>query len=119
MVRCILESLALKYRYTLNQLQALLGHPVEVIHIVGGGAQNVLLCQFTADACSVPVVAGPVEATAIGNLLVQMVACSELASMDDAHQVIRHSFPLVTYQPREAGRWDDAYARFEAMLRVA
>ncbi len=117
MVRCVLESLALKYRYTLNQLQALLGYSVEVIHVVGGGAQNTLLCQFTADACGVPVIAGPVEATAIGNLLVQMMACSELASMDDACQVIRRSFPLVTYQPREVARWDDAYARFEAMLR--
>lgn len=119
MVRCILESLALKYRYTLNQLQALLGHPVEVIHVVGGGAQNTLLCQFTADACGLPVVAGPVEATAIGNLLVQMVARGELTSMDDARQVIRRSFPLVTYAPRETARWDDAYARFEAMLRRA
>ncbi len=117
MVRCILESLALKYRYTLNQLQTLLGYSVEVIHVVGGGAQNALLCQFTADACGVPVVAGPVEATAIGNLLVQMAALGELASMEDARQVIRRSFPLVTYLPREAARWDDAYARFEAVLR--
>ncbi|MCS6847360.1 MAG: rhamnulokinase family protein [Anaerolineae bacterium] len=116
MVRCILESLALKYRYTLNQLQALLGYSVEVIHVVGGGAQNALLCQFTADACGVPVMAGPVEATAIGNLLVQMVTFGELASMDDARQVIRRSFPLVTYEPRAVARWDDAYARFEAML---
>ncbi|MFN4294924.1 MAG: rhamnulokinase [Thermoflexales bacterium] len=117
MVRCILESLALKYRYTLNQLQTLLGYSVEVIHVVGGGAQNALLCQFTADACGAPVVAGPVEATAIGNLLVQMAARGELASMEDARQVIRRSFPLVTYLPQEAARWDDAYARFEAMLR--
>ncbi|MDW8351711.1 MAG: rhamnulokinase family protein [Anaerolineae bacterium] len=119
MVRCILESLALKYRYTLDQLQALLGHWVEVIHIVGGGAQNALLCQFTADACGLPVVAGPVEATAIGNLLVQMVTRGELASLDDARQVIRRSFPLVAYAPRETARWDDAYARFEVMLRRA
>ncbi len=116
MVRCILESLALKYRYTLGQLQALLGYAVEVVHVVGGGSQNALLCQFTADACGVPVVAGPAEATATGNLLVQMVARGELASMDDARQLIRRSFPLTTYEPREVARWDDACARFEALL---
>ena len=117
MVRCILESLALKYRYTLDQLQALLGYAVEVIHVVGGGSQNAGLCQFTADACGVPVVAGPAEATAVGNLSVQMMALGELASIDEARQVIRRSFPLTVYRPQAAAQWEEARARFEALMR--
>src|SRR5262249_59155738 len=70
-IRCALESLALRYRWVLERLEELLARRLEVIHIVGGGSQNGLLCQFTADACNRPVVAGPVEATAIGNVLVQ------------------------------------------------
>jgi len=116
-VRCILESLALKYRYTLDQLQALLGYAVEVIHVVGGGSQNAGLCQFTADACGVPVVAGPAEATAVGNLSVQMMALGELASIDEARQVIRRSFPLTVYRPQAAAQWEEARARFEALMR--
>jgi rhamnulokinase len=116
MMRCILESLALKYRATLDQLEALLGHPVDAIHVVGGGSQNALLCQFTADACNRPVLAGPVEATAIGNLLVQMVACGELASMDEARAVVRRSFPLTAYEPRDVGAWEAARERFVGLM---
>lgn len=116
LVRCVLESLALKYRYTLDQLESLLGYRVEVIHVVGGGSQNKLLCQFTADACDRPVQAGPVEATAIGNLLVQMVAWGELGSMDDARAVNRRSFPLASYEPRATAQWADANERFVRLL---
>jgi rhamnulokinase len=112
MTRCILESLALKYRATLTQLEQLLGHEVDCIHIVGGGSQNALLCQFAANACNRPVLAGPVEATAIGNVLVQMVALGELASMDDAGDVVRRSFPLKEYQPQDSVQWSEAYERF-------
>lgn len=118
-VRCILESLALKYRHTLGQLQMLLGRAVEALHVVGGGSQNALLCQFTADACGVPVIAGPVEATAIGNILVQMVAQGELASMDEARDVVRRSFSPVTYLPRDIARWEAARERFGALLQAA
>jgi rhamnulokinase len=116
-VRCILESLALKYRYTLEQLEQLLGYQVEAIHIVGGGSQNALLCQFAANACNRPVIAGPVEATAIGNVLVQMVAMGELASMDDAGDVVRRSFPLTEYQPQDTVHWIEAYERFMRLLK--
>jgi rhamnulokinase len=115
-VRCILESLALKYRHVLEQLETLMGHRVEVIHVVGGGSRNALLCQFTADACDRIVRAGPVEATAIGNVLVQMVACGELGSMDEARAVVQQSFPIIAYQPREAVRWSEAYDRFRRVL---
>lgn len=114
--RCILESLALKYRATLTQLEQLLGHEVDCIHIVGGGSQNELLCQFAANACNRPVLAGPVEATAIGNVLVQMVALGELASMDDAGEVVRRSFPLKEYEPQDTTQWMEAYERFTKIL---
>jgi rhamnulokinase len=115
-VRCILESLALKYRNTLDQLEAVLGHRVDAIHVVGGGSRNALLCQFTADACDRPVHAGPIEATAIGNVLVQMVAQGELASMDEAREVVRRSFLITEYRPREPVRWAEAYERFKRVL---
>jgi rhamnulokinase len=71
-----------------------------------------MLCQFTADATARPVIAGPIEATANGNVLMQALALGEIASLADARQVVRASFPLVTYEPRETAPWDDAYARF-------
>jgi rhamnulokinase len=114
-MRCILESLALKYRYTIDQLESLLTRRLDVVHVVGGGSQNALLCQFTADACNKPVLAGPVEATAIGNLIVQMVALGELGSMDDARAVVRRSFPPVAYEPHDAAAWQSAHQRFAAL----
>jgi rhamnulokinase len=119
MTRCILESLALKYRYTLEQLQVLLGHSVEVIRVVGGGSQNALLCQFTADACGLPVVAGPAEATALGNVLVQMVASGVFTSIQEAGQAVAKDVALVEYAPRNTAAWEAAYARFVSMLDAA
>ncbi len=117
--RVALEGLALKYRATLGQLESILGYRLEAIHIVGGGSQNELLCQFTADACARPVYAGPVEATAIGNLLAQALALGEFASWDDARAIVRATFPLETYEPRATGAWDDAYARFSQVMKNA
>lgn len=112
LARCVFESLALKYRYVLDQLVALRGAPLSVLHIVGGGTQNALLCQFTANATGLPVIAGPVEATAIGNLLVQAMAHGELADLAQLREVVRRSFPLITYEPADRAAWDEAYARF-------
>lgn len=111
-VRCALESLALKYRWVLERLEELLGYRLEVIHIVGGGSQNTLLSQFTADATQRPVVTGPVEATAIGNILTQALAIGDLASRQELRSVVRCSFPLQTYEPGPAAGWDEAYGRF-------
>src|SRR5208282_5961173 len=91
LVRCAYESLALKYRQVLGWLEELTGNRIEVIHVVGGGSQSAILNQFTADACQRPVVAGPVEATAIGNLLVQARADGELASLAEMRDVVRRS----------------------------
>jgi rhamnulokinase len=111
-VRCALESLALKYRWVREKLESVWGRPLEVIHIVGGGSQNTLLCQFTADATGIPVVTGPVEATAIGNIMVQALAVGLIGSISDAREIIRRSFEVVTYQPQDSARWDAAYGRF-------
>ena len=82
------------------------------IHIVGGGIQNQLLCQFTADATQRPVVAGPVEATAIGNLMVQALGLGEVGSLDEARQVVRTSFAPAYYAPASGQDWDAAYEHF-------
>jgi rhamnulokinase len=112
LVRCALESLALKYRFQLERLEMLLGKKLDVIHIVGGGTQNKLLSQFTADATGRHVITGPVEATALGNVLLQMLALGHIASLAEGRQVIRQSFDVSTYEPRPNRAWDDAYARF-------
>lgn len=113
-VRCALESLALCYRWVLERLETLTGQRVEVIHIVGGGSQNALLNQFTADACNRPVLAGPVEATAIGNVLVQALGAGVLGSLADAREVVRRSFEVCTFSPRQPEAWQAPYERFRA-----
>lgn len=115
LVRCALESLALTYRKVLHGLQSLTGTPVEVIHIVGGGCQNVLLNQMTADACGLPVVAGPVEATAFGNILIQARAAGELETLDDIRAISRASTALETFEPQNQDEWQTAIGRFEAL----
>jgi rhamnulokinase len=115
-IRCALESLAFRYRWVLEKLEELLGRRLDVIHVVGGGSQNQLLCQLTADACNRPVLAGPVEATAIGNLLVQAIGLRELGSLADAREVIRRSFDVITYAPKEPDRWQGPYERFLGFL---
>jgi rhamnulokinase len=108
-VRCILEGLALKYRWVLERIQAVRSVPIDVVHIIGGGCQNELLCQFTADATGRPVTAGPVEGTATGNVIVQAMALGHLASLEEARALVCRSFDLRTYEPGERAPWDDAY----------
>ena len=111
-VRTCLESLALAYRRTMEGLQDVLGKKIGIIHIVGGGAQNELLNQMTADACARPVVAGPVEATAIGNILVQAMAVGRVKSLADARAIVRENFNVQRYEPRNTAKWDAAYQRY-------
>lgn len=117
-VRCCLESLALKYRFTLERLEELRGSPLTVLHIVGGGTQNKLLSRLTADCIQRPVVTGPVEATATGNILVQAMACGALGSVADIRQVVRRSFELETFEPDAAAapQWDAAYERYLRLM---
>jgi rhamnulokinase len=111
--RCVLESLALKYRQTIDLLETVTGSRPPAIHVVGGGALNRLLCQWTADATGLPVIAGPVEAAEIGNLAVQALAIGELASIDEVRELVDRSFTTHTYEPRARAPWDEAYARLE------
>lgn len=115
-LRCALESLALKYRWVLERLEEVTGRRVEVIHVVGGGSQNALLNQLTADACNRPVLAGPVEATALGNVLIQAVGLGLLDSLAEAREVVQRSFNLAEYIPCDPQRWEEPYARFQKLL---
>src|SRR5688572_5269975 len=111
-IRTCLESLALTYRRTLEGLEDILGREVKVIHIVGGGSQNELLNQMTADACQRPVLAGPVEATAAGNILVQAMATGDVKSLAHARGVVRSSFELKRFEPKPDKKWDEAYGKY-------
>jgi rhamnulokinase len=115
-VRCALESLALKYRWTIERLERILGTTIRTIHVVGGGTRNALLCQFTADACGRPVHAGPVEATAAGNVLLQAMGRGRIGSVSDARSIVARSFPVVVYDPRATAVWDAAADRFAALV---
>jgi len=114
-VRCALESLALKYRWVLEKLERMTGRGLWAIHVVGGGSQNALLCQLTADATRRPVIAGPSEATAMGNILMQALARGRIGSLAEGREVVRRSCEVVSYEPRDGAGWDDAYARFLAI----
>jgi rhamnulokinase len=113
--RCILESLALLYRSTLDEIEALTGQVIARLHIVGGGSQSELLNQFAASAVQREVVAGPAEATAIGNVLLQAVALGRLASIAALREVVRGSFPVKIFSPLDAASWQQAYERFQQL----
>jgi rhamnulokinase len=116
-VRCILESLALEYRWWAEKLRELSGKALPVIHIVGGGSRNRLLNQFTADATGCEVIAGPVEATAIGNILMQAIALGQLSSLKEGRALVRRSFEVSSFRPKDSSRWDEAYRRYQGLRR--
>jgi rhamnulokinase len=114
--RCVFDSLALGYRHVVADLRHIAELAIPTNNIVGGGANNALLAQLTADAVGVPVLCGPVEATALGNAAVQLVALGELESLADIRRVIRASEELTTYLPRAGDAWDEAYATFTRLV---
>ncbi len=114
LVRVLLESLALKYAIVLDELKGLTGRQIEAIYVVGGGARNELLCRLTASATGLPVLTGPTEATAVGNVLVQAVALGELASVAEGRELVARSFPARCYEPEED--WSVARERFARLL---
>jgi len=116
-IRCVFDSLALTYKHTLSQINELQGINAPNIHIVGGGTKETLLCQFTADACGVPVYAGPAEATATGNIAVQMMALGEISSLGEAREIIANSFETVEYTPQNTALWDDAFGRYLKLIK--
>jgi rhamnulokinase len=114
--RCILESLALKYRLVLDQLRRVAPWPIERLFIVGGGSRNALLNQFTANATELRVSAGPAEATAIGNVLMQAQCLGAVDGLDEIRRIVRRSFSLEFFEPRDTGDWEKAYTRYQALL---
>ena len=102
-IRCIYESLAMKYAYTFKNLKKCTGKPFSAIHMVGGGTKDGFLCQMTADATGVPVIAGPIEATAAGNIAVQLISAGEIKDLAEARAIIADSFSVVEYKPQDSG----------------
>jgi rhamnulokinase len=117
LIRCLLEGIALKYRWVLERLEEILGRRLDPIHIVGGGTRNRLLSQFTADATGRRVVTGPAEATAAGNVVVQAMALGHVASLDEGRALVRDSFDVATFEPGDRSGWEEAYARLLALLK--
>src|SRR5688572_18747305 len=111
--RTVFDSLALKYRLVIRDLQAVTGRPIARIRVIGGGSRNALLNQLTADATAVPVVAGPVEATALGNVAVQMLATGAAASLAEARAIIDRSVATTVFPPRDPDEWDREAVRFQ------
>jgi rhamnulokinase len=114
-VRTILESLAMEYRRIFDRLARLTGDNIDVIHIFGGGSQNQLLNQMTANAAGRPVIAGPVEATVLGNVLVQLIACGELNTLQEARQLVAQSGQLKRFEPQDIALWEEAYQRYRGL----
>jgi len=116
--RCIFESLSLSYRATLDDLERITGRTLDTIRLVGGGAKNHFLCQMTADACHRPVIAGPVEAAALGNALVQAVATGHFSNLDEGRAALRNSCEFFTFEPRADCGWREAASRFDHICKL-
>lgn len=112
-VRIVIESLALKYRSAVEDLESITGKKVPALHIVGGGCKNTILNQYTANALNRPVITGPVEATATGNILTQLISLKELEDLQQARELVSRSFPKQEYTPENTELWEDAYQRFK------
>ncbi len=113
--RCIYDSLAMKYKFTIGQIESVTGKKIEKLHIIGGGAHNKMMNQLTADAIGIPVFAGPTEATAIGNLMMQAKAAGVVESLTEIRKIIRNSFEVTKYIPSPELNWDAAYSKFKEL----
>jgi len=118
-VRAVLQGLAMRYRIVIERLEEMSGKKLSTIHIVGGGTKNRLLNQLTADALGRKVVTGPIEATAIGNLIAQAIGNGDIANWQEGVAVIRDSFEIETYTPGDQGPWDEAYINFKKNIDAA
>ncbi len=116
-MRCALESLALRYRQTLDEIEEITGQPIEILHLVGGGSRNKVLNQFTANAIGRPVITGPGEATALGNIVCQAMAVGAIPDLDAARAIVRASIETGEYQPQDQDAWEVGYQRFRTLVR--
>ena len=110
-VRCIYESLAMKYRLTFEKLMDCTGKDYDCIHVIGGGTKDTLLCRMTADSCGRKVLAGPIEATVLGNIAVQLLATGDIESIAQAREIVARSESVKEYLPQDTPRWKEAYDR--------
>lgn len=117
-MRCIYESLAMKYRYSKENIMKITGKDCKAINIIGGGTKDKFLCQLTANACGVKVVAGPIEATALGNIAVVLQSLGEISSLAEARKIVRNSFDALEYSPVDTDKWDVAYEKFKKVLSL-
>ncbi len=117
-IRCIFESLAMKYRLTLDSIRSVISWPIEKIHIIGGGANNELLCQYSANAIGLPVIAGPTEATAIGNILIQAKTMKAVVSLEEIRRMVEESFETKTFEPQEPAIWKTQLGRFSEIIKL-
>lgn len=111
-VRCIIESLALKYRYVYERLEEVTDHKITKLHIVGGGCKNIMISQFTANALNEEITTGPIEATATGNIVAQLIALGEIKDLAHGREIIRNSFEIKTYKPENVDKWEEIYGYF-------
>lgn len=116
-VRCIFESLAMKYRLTLDSIRSIISYPIEKVHIIGGGANNELLCQYSANAMGIPVVAGPTEATAIGNIMIQAKAMKAVVSLEEIRAMVENSFDTKNFLPQDSMVWNDQLEKFKKIVK--
>lgn len=117
LVRCIYESLALKYRYALGQISCCTGKSFDVLHMLGGGTKDKFLCELTSDCIDMPVIAGPVEATALGNIILQLIALGEINSVEQGRKIIAENEDLIQYVPKHSAEWDSAYERYVNIIK--
>lgn len=115
-MRCIYESLALKYCYALEQLKTVTSKQFSALHILGGGTKDKLLCQMTANSCQIPVIAGPTEATALGNAMIQFVTLGALKNIDECRDLIKQTEELKEYSPKEKEQWNEAFLKYKKIL---
>ena len=115
-MRCVYDSLAMKYKYAFCQMKELTGKDYKAVYIVGGGTKDRFLCQLAANACGVTVKAGPIEATAIGNVAVQLISKGVIRDLSEAREIIAKSFERFVYEPSESGQWEKAYNRFVQII---
>ena len=115
-IRCATESLAMKYRQTIEQIEDVIGKKALPVHIIGGGCKDKTLCRFTAGALNRRVVAGPTEATAMGNAIIQLIAGGHIGSVADGRNIIKNSADIAVYEPERPLEWDAAYKRYREII---